>query len=211
MNRRVWIAAGIPLIGLGAAGLWLSTRRAGPESGGSGAHDPGRASPNSLPASDAAVAPSSTAVPGSATSLEGRAASAALWDTRLPRPDGSELALAGLRGRPLVLNFWATWCTPCIREMPLLDRFAAEHPAISVVGIAVDRTEAVQKFLAKAPVRFQIGVAGFAGTGLARELGNPQGGLPFSLAIARDGSVSAHRIGELRAEDLRDWAQRLAR
>ena len=128
---------------------------------------------------------------------------------RVP-PQGGELPLGGLNGKALLVNFWATWCAPCVKELPLLDRFAREQAArLRVVGIAVDRAEAVQAFLRKTPVGFEVGVAGFAGVNLARELGNPQGGLPFTLLVHADGRVLARKLGETHAEDLSAWAKQL--
>ena len=71
---------------------------------------------------------------------------AELWALRLPRPEGGELAFADWRGRNLVVNFWATWCAPCIRELPQLDRFQRDFAGRGwqVVGIAVDRPDAVR-------------------------------------------------------------------
>jgi thiol-disulfide isomerase/thioredoxin len=129
---------------------------------------------------------------------------------RLPQPDGEELVFDTLRGRPLVINFWATWCPPCVKEMPLLEQFARSHPDVVVVGVAVDKAEAVRSFLARAPVTFRIGVAGFAGSALARHLGNAQGALPFSVAVDRAGQIVARRLGEIDANELADWAKRLS-
>jgi len=138
------------------------------------------------------------------------AASAPLWSTRLPQVGGGELAFSELKGQALLVNFWATWCPPCVKEMPLLDRFAREQAGhLTVVGIAVDRAEAVRAFLAATPVGFRIGVAGFAGSGLARELGNPQGGLPFSVLLDRQGQIVDRKLGETLPAELEDWAKRV--
>ena len=134
---------------------------------------------------------------------------AALWPLRLPQADGGELVFESLRGRPLVINFWATWCPPCVKEMPLLDRFAREHPQLAVVGVAVDKMDAVRSFLARTPVAFRIGVAGFAGSALARQLGNAQGGLPYSVAVDRRGQILAQQLGETHSVELEAWARRL--
>src|SRR5438128_2664895 len=100
-------------------------------------------------------------------------------------PDGAQLSMQALRGRPLLLNFWATWCPPCVEEMPLLDRFFRQSGSKSwqVVGLAIDQPSAVRNFLKKTPVTFPIGLAGLGGTELAKSLGNEVGGLPFTVAV----------------------------
>ena len=126
----------------------------------------------------------------------------------LVRPGGQPLVMAQLRGRPLVLNFWATWCPPCVEEMPLLDRFARERAASGwqVVGVAVDGPTPVREFLQRQPVGFPVGLAGFGGADLARSLGNAGGALPFTVVLAADGRVVARKMGEAHAEDLAAWA-----
>ena len=116
------------------------------------------------------------------------------------RPDGGELALGSLRGRPLVLNFWATWCPPCVEEMPMLDRFQREQQrgGWQVVGLAVDSAAPVREFLARHPVGFPIGLAGMQGVELSRALGNTRGALPFSVVF--DARGEAGRAQARRAE-----------
>jgi thiol-disulfide isomerase/thioredoxin len=134
-----------------------------------------------------------------------------LWQARFAQPDGTELAMAALRGSPLVLNFWATWCPPCIKEMPALDRFQRQFAAQGwrVVGLAVDNPQAVREFLARMPVSYTIGLAGFEGAALSRQLGNQQGGLPFTAVFDRQGAVVQRRLGETNFEELARWAARL--
>jgi thiol-disulfide isomerase/thioredoxin len=130
------------------------------------------------------------------------------WSQRFDTPGGSELALATFRGRPLVLNFWATWCAPCVEEMPLLDRFAGEHRSAGwqVVGLALDEAEPVRKFLAHTPVSFAIGLASGRGVGLSRSLGNSQGALPFSVVFDGGGNAFARKLGALNWQELTAWA-----
>jgi thiol-disulfide isomerase/thioredoxin len=130
------------------------------------------------------------------------------WGLTFDTPDGGRLALASLRGQPLLLNFWAPWCPPCVREMPLLDRFQRDFGATGwrVLGIAADNPEPVRAFLERSPVGFPIALAGFAGVELSREFGNTAGGLPFSIAFDARGDVSHRHIGELRYEQLASWA-----
>jgi thiol-disulfide isomerase/thioredoxin len=131
----------------------------------------------------------------------------ALWAQRFPRPEGGELVMAELRGSPVVLNFWATWCAPCVREMPELDRFQQRHAAAGwrVVGLAIDKREPVREFLTRVPVRFAIGLAGFGGSELGRSLGNAQGGLPFTVVLDRQGRVLSRKLGETTAAELENW------
>ncbi|EWS62770.1 Cytochrome c biogenesis protein TlpA [Hydrogenophaga sp. T4] len=107
-------------------------------------------------------------------------AEAEFWASRFEDPDGQPLALERFRGQPLLVNFWATWCPPCVEELPMLNAFYREHQARGwqVVGLAVDQLPAVRSFLQKLPLAFPVGMVGFAGTELSRVLGNPGGGLP---------------------------------
>ena len=129
------------------------------------------------------------------------------WRLRFPSPDGAELVLDDLRGRPLLINFWATWCAPCVIEMPLLDRFHRAHQpdGWQVVGLAVDREVPVRAFLARQPVAFRIGLAGPGGIDLLRTFGNPSGGLPYTLAYDAAGRALESRLGVVDAARLERW------
>ena len=92
------------------------------------------------------------------------------WQTRFEKPEGGELVLANYRGKPLVLNFWATWCPPCITELPLLDRFQREQQARgwTVLALAVDSPTPVREFLLKRPLAPPVGLAGLDGIEFGR-------------------------------------------
>ncbi len=131
------------------------------------------------------------------------------WQQQFTMIDGSGLAAASFRGRPLLLNFWAPWCPPCVEEMPLLDVFFSKNRqnGHQILGIALDRDEAVRSFLIRVPVRFPIAVAGMAGAELARELGNLSGGLPYTVFFAANGQIARRKMGRIVEEDLRVWGQ----
>lgn len=135
-------------------------------------------------------------------------AEAAFWSARWERPEGGELIAAELRGGPLLLNFWATWCPPCVEELPLLDRFYRERQAQGwrVVGLAIDQPGAVRAFLQRQPLSFPVGLAGFGGTELARQLGNPTGALPFSVVFDAQGRLAQRKLGKVEPADLQAWA-----
>jgi thiol-disulfide isomerase/thioredoxin len=138
-------------------------------------------------------------------------ATTAFWQTSFPQPDGQTLTLAALRGQPLVLNFWATWCPPCVKEMPELDRFAKQFTTQGgrVVGLAVDNPKAVREFLQRAPVSYAIALAGFDGTDLSRKLGNTSGALPFTAVFARSGALVQRKLGETGYDELQSWTKGL--
>ena len=136
----------------------------------------------------------------------------AFWRSSFETPDGSRLVLAELRDQPLVLNFWAPWCPPCVREMPALDRFAREFAPRGwrVIGLAVDKAQPVRDFLARSPVSYAIGLTGFEGIELSRQLGNLSGGLPFTVVFGRHGALLQRHMGETTYDQLAQWAQGIA-
>lgn len=125
-----------------------------------------------------------------------------------PTADGTPLALRQFQHQPLLLNFWATWCPPCVAEMQLLNRFFQQQRAKGwqVLGIAIDKPAAVQQFLARQPVDFPVALASVEGQDLARALGNLGGGLPFSVLLAADGQVQQRKIGQVTAQLLQSWS-----
>ena len=133
----------------------------------------------------------------------------ALWVGNFDTPQGTPLTMAVFRGKPLLVNFWATWCPPCVAELPMIDAFYRQHVAKSwqVLGLAIDQPSAVRSFLARAPVSFPIGLAGLGGSELVKSLGNASGGLPFSVVVSPSGPLLHSKIGRLSASDLVGWAE----
>lgn len=134
---------------------------------------------------------------------------ASLWSSTFETPSGTQLALQSFRGKPLLLNFWATWCPPCVEEMPAIDAFFRQNSARQwqVAGLAIDQPSKVREFLKKTPVSYPIGLAGLGGTELSKALGNETGALPFTLVIGRGGDVLERRMGRLSQADFGHLAQ----
>ena len=130
-----------------------------------------------------------------------------VWSLSFERLDGTQLAMRSLRGKPLLLNFWATWCAPCVTELPLLDAFSRQHAGRwQVLGLAVDRPDPVRRFAAERALHLPIALAGMEGLDLSRGLGNKVGALPFSVAFDSGGRIAERKLGVLDAELLREWS-----
>lgn len=112
-------------------------------------------------------------------------------------------------GRPVLLNLWASWCGPCIKEMPELDRFARSQAAngTQVVGIALDDAAAVQAFLQRVPVSYPLLVDAPGPRDAGARLGNPKGVLPYSVLLDAQGRVLKQKIGPFRDGEIDAWAR----
>lgn len=134
---------------------------------------------------------------------------AAFWQMNFDTPDGGRLAMASLQGRPLLINFWATWCPPCIEELPLLNDFFVENSATGwqVVGLAVDKVAAVRDFMARQALSFPVALAGLSGSTLSKSLGNLGGGLPFTVVLDGAGAIRGRKIGKVSPQDLALWRE----
>jgi thiol-disulfide isomerase/thioredoxin len=130
-----------------------------------------------------------------------------LWDMQWQTPQGATLPMRAFKGRPLLINFWATWCPPCIEELPLINAFYRQNAKAGwqVLGLAADKLAPVQAFLGKFPLDFPVGIAGMTGIELSRSLGNLAGGLPFSVVMGADGDVAHRKLGQLTGQDLNQW------
>ncbi|PIQ37005.1 MAG: hypothetical protein COW59_09580 [Lysobacterales bacterium CG17_big_fil_post_rev_8_21_14_2_50_64_11] len=130
-----------------------------------------------------------------------------------PQLDGNRVELAALRGRPLLINYWASWCGPCIQEMPVLDAFATSQgeQGIRVLGVALDNEADVRAFLGKRPVNYAIALEPPSGDDSSVRLGNRHSVLPFSVLIDADGQVLAHKEGSFSHKALAQWTSQAAR
>lgn len=126
-----------------------------------------------------------------------------LPDFSLPDLSGRAVASTEWAGQVVILHYWATWCPPCIRELPLLigvqERLAG---LVQIVGIAVDRAEDVQRFTADYPLNYPILIANPEAVALAKQLGNRLEGLPFTAVFDRRGRLVLSRAGEITAAEL---------
>ena len=123
------------------------------------------------------------------------------WQT----PDGKSVDTEQWRGRVLVVNFWASWCPPCVEEMPTLDKLQAEFKSQNVlfVGIGIDSPSNIREFLEKTPVSYPIVIGGLEGSNLSKQLGNSQGALPYTIVINAQGKATSSKLGKISEEELR--------
>jgi thiol-disulfide isomerase/thioredoxin len=129
----------------------------------------------------------------------------ALLAQTLPDVDGKSQAFSQWAGRPMVVNFWATWCAPCVQEMPELSALQAELAPrkIQILGIGIDSPSNIAEFSHKYKISYPLYVAGMGGTELSRQFGNKTGSLPFTVLIGADGKIRKQYLGRLKFDELR--------
>lgn len=133
----------------------------------------------------------------------GNASAAPFYSAAVVDADNKPVALDALRGKPLLVNFWARWCGPCRKEIPDLVEMDTKYRAkgLVVVGLAIedaDSREAVRDFARAYEVDYRILLAGVGkGVELMKALGNDKAGLPFTIAIDRNGKVVVKKLGAM--------------
>ena len=122
-----------------------------------------------------------------------------LWAAPVTDVAGKPQSLSLLKGHPIVVNFWASWCGPCVEEMPALSQLQRDYAkkGIQFVGLGVDSDKNVQAFLQKVTVAYPIYVTGFGGADLARAFGNTAGALPFTVVIDAKGNIRSTKLGQI--------------
>ncbi len=132
-------------------------------------------------------------------------------ELRLPDLAGRMHTLDAYRGRVVLVNFWATWCPPCLREIPSFEKIRQRYlgRGFEVLGVAVDDTDAVRRFVREHGVTYPQLLAGARGTALMARFGNRHGALPYSLLVDQQGIVRLAHAGELRPETLTEHLQAL--
>lgn len=125
---------------------------------------------------------------------------------RLPDATGVERAMSEHRGKVVVVNFWATWCVPCVEEIPTFSRVHAEHAGkVAFVGLGIDSAENIAGFNARFKPSYPLIVAGAGGTELARAFGDNAGALPYTVMLGPDGRIIASRLGRVDEATLQKW------
>ncbi|MGR9100221.1 MAG: TlpA family protein disulfide reductase [Gammaproteobacteria bacterium] len=129
---------------------------------------------------------------------------AAIPQLSLPDLSGNQRNLDEWRGKVLVVNFWATWCPPCRKEIPEFISLQQElgNKGLQFVGIAIEEKEPVEEYLTFIDINYPILIGGDAGAALSSQFGNRIGAVPFTLIADRQGNIVHRHPGEMSRSQL---------
>jgi thiol-disulfide isomerase/thioredoxin len=127
---------------------------------------------------------------------------ATLPDFTLATLTGEQQSIKSWPGKPMLINFWATWCGPCLREIPMLKELQTARPDLQVVGIAIEKPEPVVEFAGNMQFNYPILIGQNEAWAAAAALGVNIYALPFTVFTGADGSILGVHTGELHAEHL---------
>lgn len=124
-------------------------------------------------------------------------------DQTLSALNGQPATLRPIVGdKPVLVNFWATWCQPCREEMPLLNQYARQHDDIILVGIALDRVESVKAFIDSLQITYPQYISPHLDLA---SWDNKAAALPYTVLLATDGSIKQHKLGSFSEQELNNW------
>ena len=195
MNKNNWMMLGAVALAFGVIGALVGSRH--------NAAAPVMVAP--APMTVAAVPAPATAASAPAASAAAAGPVAALFAASMNDVAGTPQALSQWQGKALIVNFWAPWCAPCVKEMPELSALATDSAArgVNVIGIGIDSPSNIATFASKVKVSYPLYVAGMSGTELSRGFGNSSGSLPYTVLIGADGRVRKTYLGQLKFDQLK--------
>jgi thiol-disulfide isomerase/thioredoxin len=150
--------------------------------------------------------------PNQSDAIESGAADSNTLPTTLPEFTlndmwGEPHSISEWSGKPLLINFWATWCAPCRREMPLLQATHTSQTDLQVLGIAIDRQTDVQTYMAEAGITYPTLVGELDAIKVSDQFGLEGLGLPFTVLVSGNGDILSVFIGELSTAELDEFAR----
>ena len=122
----------------------------------------------------------------------------------LPDVSGKQRNISEWQGKILVINFWATWCPPCLKEIPEFIALQEQYQAkgLQFIGIAIDDKEPVEEYLASIKINYPILIAGVNGISLSQQLGNRVDAVPFTVVVNQQGQIINQHPGEFSREQI---------
>lgn len=128
----------------------------------------------------------------------------ALFSQKLTEVSAGPAELSKWKGHVMVVNFWATWCPPCVEEMPELTELQTRLTGknTQIIGIGIDSPSNIRNFASKHKISYPLYIAGMEGTSLTTAFGNKAGGLPFTVLVDEKGTVIKTYTGRLNMANL---------